>query len=483
MRYSILLRGTLFSLVILTLFFCTKIKSTDIGADLLPPVDNISTFDTSLEVFATNFTTPDSLLPRLGVEANGGSSDYILGSIANDPLFGKTTASIFLEFKPPFYPFVYEAIRDSLFLDSVVLCLRLNTTYGDTNSIQNIAVHRVTELLRFDSAYRTDKVVQYSNVLGTRAFSSSELNDSIRLRDYTTINQLRIKLNNNFGNELLSLDTSSAGNGAFRSDSAFRQYLKGFGLIPQATVQPGSANSLITFGLGDTATHLRLYYRYKKDGKFDTTSKTFVTFNGTPSASVNQIVRSYTGSQAANFLNRSGQRDSLVYLQAAPGTFAVLRIPGIEAFKQRKGNVLVHLARLSVEEVSTTGKRAILTAPTQLYLEVLDTTTGRYSPFFADAFNNGQFDPVFFGSRKKDLTDASGLSYASYGMNITRYFQGIVTRNNPSFPLRLSAPFSVVYSNLQIGFGLNPLGNGQVVLGGGNHSSRKMKLRIVYSKL
>lgn len=483
MRYRTLLRGTLFLLIILAFSFCTKIKSTDIGADLLPPVDNISTFDTTLEVFSTTFITPDSLLPRLGVDANGGSSDYILGSIANDPLFGKTTASIFLEFKPQTYPFFYEATRDSLFLDSLVLCLKLNSTYGDTNSIQNIAVHRVTELLRFDSSYRTDKVVQYSDVLGSRSFASSELNDSIQLRDYTTINQLRIRLNDNFGAELLSQDTSSAGNGAFRNDSSFRQYLKGFGLIPQSTVQPGSANSLITFGLGDTATHLRLYYRYKKDGKFDTTSKTFVTFNGTPSASVNQIVRNYNGSQAAKFLNQSGQRDSLVYLQGSPGTYAMLRIPGIEVFKQQKGNVLVHLAHLSMEEVSTTGRNPYLTAPTQLYLEILDTTTGKYVPFFSDAFNNGQFDPVFFGSRKRDLTDPLGTSYASYGMNITRYFQGIITRNNPSFPFRLSSPFSVFHVDQQIAFGLNPLGNGQVVLGGGNHATQKMKLRIVYSKL
>lgn len=483
MRYRKLLRGYPSLLLIVLFSHCTKIKSTTIGEDLLPALDNITTFDTSLSVFASTAVTPDSLLPRLGVDANGGSADYILGSISNDPVFGKTSASIFLEFRPLFYPFTYEAVKDSLFLDSVVLSLQLSTLYGDTNALQQIAVHRVTELLRYDSSYRTDKQVQYSSELGSKTFAPSVLNDSIFLRGYTTTNKLRIRLNNSFGTELLSLDTSSVGNGAFRSDSAFRQYLKGFGLIPQLSGQGSAANALMTFSLGDSATHIRLYYRFKKDGKFDTTSKTFVTFNGVPSASVNQISRTYTGSQAARFLGQSNAGDSLVFIQGSPGTFAQLRIPGIDQLKRAKGNILVHLAQLSMEEVQTPGKNAALTAPGQLYLEILDTIRGQYLPFFSDAFTNGSFDPVFFGSRRKLLVASNGDNYSSYSMNITRYFQGIVTRNNTNFPFGLSAPYSVVYSALQIGFGLNPLGYGQVVLGGGNHPTRKMKLRIVYSTL
>jgi hypothetical protein len=45
------------------------------------------------------------------------------------------------------------------------------------------------------------------------------------------------------------------------------------------------------------------------------------------------------------------------------------------------------------------------------------------------------------------------------------------------------APYSVRYQDLYINFALNNLAMGNVVIGGGNHSSQKMKLRLVYSKL
>jgi hypothetical protein len=50
-------------------------------------------------------------------------------------------------------------------------------------------------------------------------------------------------------------------------------------------------------------------------------------------------------------------------------------------------------------------------------------------------------------------------------------------------PIRLSAPYAIRYDDLFISFALNNLSAGNIVLGGGNHSSKKMKLRVVYSKL
>lgn len=147
---------------------CTKIKSTDIGADLLPAIDNIITFDTTFEVVASTFLTPDSLLPKLGRDINGNAGQFILGHVSNDPQFGKTTASIFFELKPDNFPFAFEAVRDSLTLDSIVLCLRWTNTFGDTNALQQINVHRVTELLKADTVYNTGKSVRFGELLGTK---------------------------------------------------------------------------------------------------------------------------------------------------------------------------------------------------------------------------------------------------------------------------------------------------------------------------
>jgi hypothetical protein len=68
-------------------------------------------------------------------------------------------------------------------------------------------------------------------------------------------------------------------------------------------------------------------------------------------------------------------------------------------------------------------------------------------------------------------------------MNVTRYLQGIITKNNPNFKLKLYAPYALRYEDLLISFALNNLARGNVVLGGGNHSTKKMKFRVIYSKL
>lgn len=482
MSYRFSLYGSLFSLALIILFSCTKVKETDIGAALLPAVDNVNTFDTTLEVVANTFFSPDSLLPRMGRDATFNAGNYLLGYISDNPVFGRTKASVFLELKPISYPFFFENKPDSLFLDSVVLSLRWNMNYGDTNALQSIAVHRITEKLRNDSAYATNKNVQIGQLLGSKLVKPSELDDSLFLFRQNTSKQLRIRLSDDFGRELLKTDTVSQ-TSPYRSDSLFREAFRGFALVPQQTGQAASANALMSFAMSDTATQLRIYYRFQKDGKIDTTSTKFVFTNITPGASVNQIVRDYSASQVIRYVNKPGG-DSLVYIQNAPGTYAMLRIPGIQGFKSKKGNVMVHLAQLTADEVMTQGRRSdLFLTPTFLYPDIYDSVNNKFVPFLADGFQAGSFDPFLLGTQRKYVTETGGQIRSVYNLTLTRYIQGIITRNNPNFPIRLAAPYRVSYNDLFINFQLNGLANGEVVLGGGNHSSKKMKLRLVYSTL
>ena len=238
--------------------------------------------------------------------------------------------------------------------------------------------------------------------------------------------------------------------------------------------------------MADSATQLRLYYRYKLNGQIDTTFLDFNVKNSKVGISANQVLRNPSGSQASMYNGTNPNGDSLIYIQAEPGRFAMLRIPGIDEFKTKKGNVMLHLAQLSMTEVVTQGrKQDIFTAPQYIYAEVYDSSSNKYYPFTLDGFNNGAFDRVGFGSEKKIFTDNENNQVSRYDLNITRYLQHIITRNDKNYPIRLSAPYYVGYSHLLTFFSLNPLANGHVVLGGGNHSNptKKMKLRIVYSKL
>jgi hypothetical protein len=162
----------------------------------------------------------------------------------------------------------------------------------------------------------------------------------------------------------------------------------------------------------------------------------------------------------------------------------MLKIPGLDEFKQKKGNVMVHLAELSMQEVSTPGRRPnIFQTPDFLYVEMLDSINKKYSPFLSDGFVNGKFEYALFGGQRKYISDNSGQYLSAYSMNLTRHLQAIITKNNPNFQFRLTAPYSLRYEDLYITFALNNLCRGNVVLGGGTHSSKKMKFRVVYSKL
>jgi hypothetical protein len=49
--------------------------------------------------------------------------------------------------------------------------------------------------------------------------------------------------------------------------------------------------------------------------------------------------------------------------------------------------------------------------------------------------------------------------------------------------LFLYAPYTVYYAESRIGFAVDRIAQGRIRLGGGTHSSQKMKLRIIYSKI
>jgi hypothetical protein len=479
-RHRSLLIGSLIVFSALLFSQCTKIKGTDIGAELLPIVDNIVTFDTTFDVITTTYVTPDSLMPRIGRDANGNAGQYILGHISNDPQFGKTTASIFFELLPPAFPYFFQNTSDSLYLDSAVLCLRWTNTFGDTNAIQSINVHRISELIRVDTVYNTSKSVRYGELIGSKTFAPKILDDSIYTFRQTRVNQLRIQLNNSFARSLLAFDTSARS--PYYNDTIFRDFFKGFALIPQTN--GSSANALMSFAMSDTSTHLRIYYKYDKNGIRDTTYRDFRFNSLYPGAGVNNVKRVYNGSEASLHIGDKPRGDSLVYLQAAPGTYSLLQIPGLNEFKQKKGNVMVHLAKLSMEEVETPGRRPnLFGTPEFLYLEYLDTVKNAYSPLLSDAFLDGQFEPLYFGGLRKYVSDFNNNIYSTYNMNVTRYLQGIITRNNPNFKLKLFAPYALRYEDLLISFALNNLARGNVVLGGGSHSTKKMKFRVIYSKL
>lgn len=482
-------------LIVFTIFSlfsaCTKIQSTDIGSGLIPPVDGVTTFDTSLSL--TTNTSFEENITRVYK-----TDDHVIGYIGNDPLFGRTDASVFFELKPAFYPFFLLGKNEERTVDSAVLILSYRGLYGDSTVPQTWRVFEVNtrDTLKYDSAYGTSVVIGHGSQLGFKSnFDLRDLNDSVNYGFENAKNQIRIKLDANFAKRLIK-DYDTSATGAYKSHENFRKNFAGFAVVPDKT----TGNALVRINLLDTNTKVALFYKYKttstptKDTSVVSYLR-FVTNAGTQtSGNANPINRNYTGSEVGTSI--ATQSDNFAYVQTSPGTYVRIRIPGLETFP----NSLIHRAELVAEQVPPTLLDNTLSPPRYLLLSAYDSVNkikrnirGDYLIDPSSGTNNlGSFG----GFLRKQTVNGTPAGY--YNFNLTRYVQGIVTRKDTSYTLRLSAPsndslryteaYPATFSNIYYisPNSANNVAEGRVKLGGGagpRDRPHRMKLRIIYSRL
>lgn len=475
---------------------CTKIDTTKVGQDLIPAVDNVHTFADTLSIIATQgILSPDTTRISSG-------DVHVLGTITSDPLFGKTDASVYLELKPGFFPYYFGNSKDTIGqpyapagtgFDSVVLCLSYKGFYGDSTKPQHLRVLEMSDAetnFKPDSSYQTNyqPAVAPSNILGETTVIP------VDLKNYTFLDnkkdsvnyQVRIPLNASFLTKILANYDSTAGK-TFNSDSLFKTVFKGFAIQTDGS---SDNNGLFYISLSDANTRLEIHYRRKNGVAIDTAHSSWgvisLSTGVSNSATANYINRNREGSQYENPASNE------IFIQATPGTYANLLIPGLDTFK----NSIIHRAELVMEEIPSV--QTALTAPSFLYVDVIDTGSWKYKPLPYDLnpstfynpntsaqpfYPTGGIDYAYFGGNQLTKVDPlTGLQMNYYVFNISRYVQGIVTKKEKNYGLRVSAPYDLLYYGYRLPFS-NRLAYGGVKIGSGNNTNYRMRLRIVYSKI
>jgi hypothetical protein len=492
----------LFLITILTSFYfiiggCSKLDTTDIGSDLLPAVDNVNTFAAEYNITTTQgFFNPDTaVITRL--------DDHALGKINNDPLFGTTTANVFVQFKPSFYPFYWGNAGDTIAssVDSVVLCLSYKGYWGDSLSLTplQLEVREVAAGQLWDSLFQSRPVNYVPNtgsVVGNASVDLSKVGNYVVYSNKkdSARNHIRIKLSSAFANSLFARDSLVSGNNTFRSDSAFRVFQKGLAIIAS-----GTGNCLMYTNLTDSMSRLEVHFKKKNfgTGKLDTafTSLRMIasaTSTNLASVTANSIIRNRTGAEIAS------ANPNYVYLQTSPGTYANLHIPALDTLSNR----IVHRAEIIMDQVPDNPYLdSAFTSPDFLYLDLIDTGNApiKWKPVYFDLnysvtydpdfvtgnfFPNGGIDYFTFGGFVRFKSDGLG-SRRFYNFNITRQVQQRLTKHTPNYSFRLFAPYYFRYSqyfqtNLP---GNNKIAKGRVRLGSGTNTNYRMRLRIVYSNI
>lgn len=486
-----------FIISILVFAACTKIITTDIGGGLIPPVDGVNTKEFWMDVTTKNIKdTPNSVAH---------DDNHALGYI-NDPLFGVTKATINLQLKPESFPFYIpvNTKNDSLIaVDSLVMVLSYRSAYGDT--AQDLAL-RVFELnqdetpvdgnpLRVDTIYPTDYNLDHGLELTENGMPHtvhiSDLPDSVHPMFEAATNQLRIRLNASYGLHLLrDLDT----NYAYKADSNFNKTIWGYQVVPEAV-----GNSLLKINLADTNTKMAIYFRYKvRDsiGKIDTAVRWFRS-NSYNCGSSNYITHTRpTGvGQAGRYIATADVSDSLIFIDAAPGIYASIKIPGLKL--DTMTNKIIHRAELVMEQVpDVTSNGDTYFGTDNLFLTPFNQDSGRrFALPNTFSFTGGYLSSLYlYGCYPvKKTDDNTGRETNYYSFDLSRYLQGIITRKEKYFDLILYAPFKdYVYVNetLNLQYPIAPLTSplndpafGRVRLGGGNNTRYKMRFHVVYSDL
>jgi hypothetical protein len=496
-------------------YSCTKFDTTTQGADLVT-VDNLNTFQREFDVIATqgifNNTNDSTILAK--------TENHVIGNITNDPLFGTTDARIYVQFKPTFYPFDFgnlgDTVRNSLGtgFDSAFICLSYRGAWGDTASAitQRFEV-RAIDLLDLDFRSKTDTLrrLNYQPMVNSTLLGFANLNAQTIVSKKRLVygkdsvdNQIRIPLTGagaTLAASLYAQDSTSGGiNYGFKNDSLFRTKTSGF------EIKVVGGNTLYYVNLADAKTRLEFQYFKKKNGIKDTAIHSFRMYS--------QATGIVSASSTANYIKRDYNTGAIptintltndVFIQTAPGTFANISIPALNAFKDT--NRIIHRAYLVVEQNpsgSLTDK--YFTPPPYLYLDLKDTVPQRYKPIPFDLSNQYPYNPDATGISPLyhpfpygniDLNNFGGAAlkrndgvndFYRYEINITRYVQQIVTNGYKNYDLRLYAPFNYFYPQYEgakyvIPF-YNPLALGRVKVGTStNTNNHKMKLVIVYSKI
>lgn len=365
-----------------------------------------------------------------------------------DPVFGNTTASIYMQFM------LENADHDfgpNPKLDSVVLHLLYRGAYGDTNTMQTLHTYELLESIYKDSIY-------YSNIdlpVGTTDFSDFSFiprpSDSVVVGSDTLPPMLRVNLTASpeLGEYLLDAEPED-----MASNEAFQEYFKGLFVTTDPVNEGGS---LISFDVLSNYSEMLLYYSNDDQDslRFDymvtllnpTIGKYFHDFETGDMDFKMQVLDGDTALGAQNF-----------YYQGASGVVTVIKIPFMKSWNEL-GPVAINEAKLIL---SGSENDPLWSAPVKMSLIQIEDD-GSFNPLS----DQTEESSIYFGGEYNSAAN-------NYTFRITRYIQALIDDpNETNNELYLYSSAGQFFPNRFVFDGYQP----------SLDTARRLKLEVLYTKL
>lgn len=241
--FPILTRPLIIAASLISLISCEK-EPGIIGLEVTPPLDqlHVETIDTSTIIAYSVLV--DSI-------QTSGLYHNILGSI-HDPVFGRTDASIYTQLN---LSTVGVDFGSNPKCDSLVLYLRYNGYYGDTNTPLTVRLYEISEDIYSDSLYySTTHIDTYNNEIGRQSIYPHP-NDSVVINGDKAAPALRVRLDNcgkAFAEKLLAASSAT-----LADNDEFVKYIKGLHIKTDPVNYHGS---ILYFDLKTSPSGMTLYY-------------------------------------------------------------------------------------------------------------------------------------------------------------------------------------------------------------------------------
>ncbi len=427
--------------VILIIFFTACNKKPDrVGLSLQPVSDELSVvFDNSTGLLIHS-QLEDSVRTDVNVIKTG-----MLGSML-DPVFGKTTAEIFSQFR--LSENGHNFGTDPL-LDSLVLSLSYSGFYGDSMSSQTIRVFELDQEMFPDTTYYSNQSLSdYGVELAAVTFVPAP-GDSVMVGGDLEPPQLRIRLSDEFGQKIMDADPN-----VFDDNESWLEFMKGLHITSEPAMADGG---IMLFDMFASNTALNIYYRTEEPQD----TLTFGFLSNSNCARFTAFDHNEYSDASSEFKTQVLNGDTsagsqLFYLQSMGGVKAQLRLPDIQEFF-KDGAVAINEAKL-IFNIYDDGSE--LLGPPQLGLAMIDEE-GDYIPL-PDA---GEVSSYYGGY----LNEAENQYY----FRISRHVQQVLTGQTPNYPLALLITGASFRANRLILYGPDSLLNGD----------NRMILNVIYTKV
>ncbi len=437
-------------LILAGLFISSCTKELDsVGMDLIDDQLDL-TFQTILPISA--YTQIEDSIPS-------SIANLQLLGIYNDPVFGKTLASIYTEALPQSIPFDIPGTvsPESIVVDSVVLSIAYGGYFGDISTYQQLSIYELEDTVPAGTIYSNRQLAHKPEPLYSNQFLPKP-NDSIQqIRALDTVllpPHARFNLPLSFGRKFID---NSGVTSDLTSYQEYRGFFKGFYITVEDNSNPGA---IVYFNLQSTLSRLEIHYHFILENDTIATSYSFPMYD--------QLNRRYSHFDNFDYTHASEEIQQQIFQGDT--------VAGIErTFVQSMSNFRTKIWLPEPEDLIDNSSGQIAINSARLYLPI-------DAELLQDDFDYASRLILLRGDEKGDIVNLTdfelGVAYfggaldedkKEYSFNISRHFQKVLSGETPNYPLFLRASNS--FENAS-----------RAVLKGPSREENPMRLEIRYTQ-